>query len=217
MWWESEKRIRSDGWSQDLTAFNTAHGQKRKNLISKTQHNSVSHFPNINMRCDGWRLWFHVTWGLGDAAAVQSWHTGGSDGELGAACWLEEVAAGAEGRWCSLLEGVFSVSAQRGITGLHCQHMPLMLQVLKRNIKRIYPWCWDLFYFCLMLLQIIYSAPNCVCVCFGINCYILWLKAKLSEWDVTTYNYENVFWQKHRNKVVSRTWRTKFSIVNVNG
>lgn len=51
------------------------------------------------------------------------------------------VAGDAEGRWCSLLEGVFSVSAQQDIAGLHCQHMPLMLPVLKRNIKRHYPRC----------------------------------------------------------------------------
>lgn len=57
------------------------------------------------------------------------------------------VAGDAEGRWCSLLEGVFSVSAQRDVAGLHCQHMPFMFQVFKRNIKRLNPWCWDLFYF----------------------------------------------------------------------
>lgn len=66
-------------------------------------------------------------------ADVQSWHTGGR-GPVQSLGW-RRVAGDAEGRWCSLLEGVFSVSAQRDVAGLHCQHMPLMLQVFKRNIK----------------------------------------------------------------------------------
>lgn len=60
--------------------------------------------------------------------------------------WRRE-AADAEGGWCSLLEGVFLVSAQEDIAGLHRQRMLLMLRALKRNFKRLYPWCYELFLF----------------------------------------------------------------------
>lgn len=63
----------------------------------------------------------------------------GMTGSLVQSIGWRSVAGDAEGRWCSLLEGVFS--AQQDVAGLHYQHMPLMLQVLKSNIKRLYPWC----------------------------------------------------------------------------
>lgn len=128
----------------------TAHWQKAC-LISETQQNSVRvSFPDKYVM---WRLTFVISW-LEDSVVQLTFKAGTLGGMTGnlaqSSLGWRRVALDAVGRWCSLLEGVFSVSAQRDIAGLHCQHMPLMLQVSKRNIKGLYPWCSHWFYCCLM-------------------------------------------------------------------
>lgn len=137
--------------------------QRKTCLISKTQHNSVGVVFSRRL-CDVTADVCDFMW-LGDPVMWLMFNAGTQEGVTGSSlqrAGCRRVAADAVGRGCSLLEGVFSVAAQQGTAGLHCQHMPLMLQILKRNIKRIYPRCWDLFNFYLMFLQIINSALNCV-------------------------------------------------------